>query len=49
MWREEYVVGFEILTATSMKMAVFWVVADYTALQHKRQQSSEEYLHHGVV
>jgi hypothetical protein len=35
-------VGFEVLTAVSMKIAVFWVVADYTVLQPRRQQSSEE-------
>jgi hypothetical protein len=39
-------VGFEVLTAVSMKIAVFWVVApcslveDYTVLQPRRQQSS---------
>jgi hypothetical protein len=39
-------VSFEVLTATSMKMAVFWDVApcslveDYTVLHPKRQPSS---------
>jgi hypothetical protein len=45
-------VGFEILTAVSMKMAVFWIVAacslvnvgkllpDFAALQLRRQPSS---------
>jgi hypothetical protein len=34
--------GFEVLTAVSTKMAVFWVVApDYTALQPRRQPSYE--------
>jgi hypothetical protein len=36
-------VGFEVLTAVSTKMAVFWVAAplpDYTALQPRRQPSS---------
>jgi hypothetical protein len=40
------IVGFEVHTAVSTKMAVFWVVAsckllpDYTALQPRRQPSS---------
>jgi hypothetical protein len=40
-----YPVGFEVLTAVSTRMAVFWVVApcslveDYTALQLRRQPS----------
>jgi hypothetical protein len=39
-------VGFEVLTAASTKMAVFWIVApckllpDYTALKPRRQPSS---------
>jgi hypothetical protein len=38
-------VGFEVLTAVSMKIAVFWVVLpDYTVLQPRRQQSSSFYL-----
>jgi hypothetical protein len=39
-----WIVGFEVLTAVSTKMAVFWVVApcslvEYTALQPRRQSS----------
>jgi hypothetical protein len=32
-------IGFEVLTAVSTKMAVFWVVADHTELQPRRQPS----------
>jgi hypothetical protein len=39
------IVGFEVLTAVSMKIAVFWgnvgkLLPDYTVLQSRRQQSS---------
>jgi hypothetical protein len=46
-----YIVGFEVLTAMSTKMAVFWVVVpckllpDYTALQPRRQPSSRYYIY----
>jgi hypothetical protein len=34
------IVRFQVLTAASMKMAVFWVVVpDYTAQQPRRQPS----------
>jgi hypothetical protein len=42
--REKLVLGFEVLTAVSMNMAVFWVVApcrllpDYTELQPNFQR-----------
>jgi hypothetical protein len=39
-----FLVGFEVLMAVSMKIAVFWVVAllpDYTVLQPRRQPSSD--------
>jgi hypothetical protein len=32
--------GFEVLTAVSTKMAVFWVLPGYMALQPRRQPSS---------
>jgi hypothetical protein len=39
--RKEVQIGFEVLTVVSTKMAVFWVVPDYTALQPRRQPSLE--------
>jgi hypothetical protein len=29
-------IGFKVLTTASIKMAVFWVVADYMVLQPRR-------------
>jgi hypothetical protein len=34
--------GFEVLTAVSTKMAVFWVLPGYMALRPRRQPSSNK-------
>jgi hypothetical protein len=35
------IVGFEVLTAVSMKITVFWVVAPCSLVEPRRQLSSQ--------
>jgi hypothetical protein len=35
--------GFDVLTAASMKMAVFWVVAPLSRLTHRTDEGGSKY------
>jgi hypothetical protein len=41
-----FLVGFEVLTAVSMKMAVFWVVAPFSLVEVYERFRSPCRLHH---
>jgi hypothetical protein len=42
----KYLVGFEVFTAVSMKMAVFWVVAPYSLVEFYQRFRGPCCLHH---
>jgi hypothetical protein len=48
LWNSKihYRVGFQVLTAVSMKMAVFWVVAPYSLVQVYQRFRGPFCLHH---
>jgi hypothetical protein len=45
-WLTQIWVGFQVLTAASMKMAVFWIVAPWDLVEVYRRFRGACYLHH---